>query len=292
MPSLSRVLLGVVAAFWAVALEEAVCRAAERVKTVAPASTAALPPNKEPKDVDLRPHLDKWGLTPRVQGGRGTCSVFAVVGAMEYVLADKQGRGTRLSVEFLNWASNEATKTAEDGGFFSDLWKGYAAYGICPDEEMPYRATFDPAAKPSDKAMKRAKDLRELLELHWIKEWDPKKGLSAEQLAEVKRTLARHRPVCGGFLWPKKQQWRDGVLQMCPRNKVRDGHSVLLVGYRDDDKQPGGGVLLIRNSSGPSRDGLLTYEYLRAYMNDAVWIDYKDRASSGVMRGSHRSPTQ
>ena len=52
---------------------------------------------------------------------------------------------------------------------------------------------------------------------------------------------------------------------------------MLLVGYRDDPAQPGGGVFLFRNSNNNGRDGWMTYEYARAYMNDAVWIDYDDQ---------------
>jgi len=236
---------------------------------------------KAPKSVDLRPAFQKWSLGTRVQGKRGTCSAFVVTGAIEYALASKQGRSAQLSVEFLNWASNKATKTAEDGGFFSDLWKGYTAYGICPEKEMPYLHHFDPAIQPTTSALARAKEIQKFaLQLHWIKEWDPNKGLTEKQLAEVKRTLQRRWPVCGGFLWPKQQRWENGVLQMCPRDQVRDGHSVLLVGYRDDPVQPGGGVFLIRNSSGESRDGLMTYEYVRTYMNDALWIDFGSRTES------------
>ncbi len=88
--------------------------------------------------VDLRPRFDKLGLAPRRQGGRPTCSVFTMTTALEYAVAGRQGHCPRLSVEFLNWASNKACGDTQDGGFFSDLWKGFAAYGICAEEEMPY----------------------------------------------------------------------------------------------------------------------------------------------------------
>jgi len=229
----------------------------------------------EPPSIDLRPSFQEWSLDPRVQGNRGTCSVFVFTEALEYAVASKRGGATRLSVEFLNWAAHKATQNLDDGGFFSDLWRGYATYGICPEKEMPYLDHFDRALHPSPRALAAAKAIRDLaLRVHWIKEWNPNHGLSLPQLAEVKRTLQRRWPVCGGFLWPKQERWENGVLKMCPRDQVRDGHSVLLVGFRDDPAQPGGGVVLIRNSSGKSRDGLLSYEYLRTYMNDAVWIDF------------------
>jgi hypothetical protein len=47
---------------------------------------------------------------------------------------------------------------------------------------------------------------------------------------------------------------------------------VLLCGYRDDPVFAGGGVVLIRNSGGTSREGALPYAYLSSYMNDAAWI--------------------
>ena len=106
--------------------------------------------------------------------------------------------------------------------------------------------------------------------------------MASEQLKaflEARDFLFRHRDdyqtAYRGFRWPKQEQWVDDVLQMCPSNAVRDGHSVLLVGYRDDTAQPGGGVFLFRNTARNGWDGSMPYAFARAYMNDAVWIDYK-----------------
>jgi hypothetical protein len=240
--------------------------------------------SKETKSVDLRPFLQKWKLRPRVQGDRETCSVFVVMEALEYAVATKENMGTRLSVEFLNWATNEASHTDEDGACFSDLWAGYEAYGICPVAKMPYSPEFDPDLKPSEEAITKAKEFRSLgMKLHWIKEWDGDKGVDEKQLAEIKKTLDRRWPVGGGFLWPASKKWEaDNVLKVVPRSDVYDGHSVLLVGYYDDEKQPGGGVFLFRNTAGPRRDSLMTYEYALNYMNDAVWIEYEGAKEGGI----------
>ena len=226
-----------------------------------------------PASADLRPRLEAYGLSPRVQGHRGTCSVFTVTGAIEYALARTGERVPPLSPEFLNWALNRAVGKDDDGGFFSDLWRGFEAHGICPEADMPYRPSFDPALQPSREAVDHARGpLGKGLRIHWIKRWDPKRGLQEDELLEARRALAAGWPVCGGFLWPRREEWKDGVLQFRPRQGVRDGHSVLLVGYRDDPSLPGGGLAIIRNTAGPARFGFLTYEYLLAYMNDAVWI--------------------
>ena len=238
-----------------------------------------------PEAVDLRPRFEQWGLARRQQGARVTCSAFTVAGALEFAVAQRQGRTPRLSVEFLNWAANRTCGDSDDGGFFSDLWKGYAAHGICTEEAMPYQAKFDPGQPPTADAFADAKTrLTFGLRLHWIKEWDVNTGLKDEHLAAIKRTLADGWPVCGGFRWPKQAQWENGVLQMCPSDAVYDGHSVLLAGYRDDAGQPGGGVLVFRNTAGDGRDGSMPYAYAQAYMNHAVWVDFERRRVQRWMR--------
>jgi hypothetical protein len=234
-------------------------------------------------DVDLRPFLSAWGLEPRLQLSRNTCSVFVIAECIEYALATQQKHGTRLSVEYLNWTANEKSREYEDGSNFEDLLAGYKAFGVCPEADMPYQEKFDPAQKPSPEAISHAKTFGSLnLNLHWIKEWDDQKGVDAKQLAEIKRLLDRHWPVCGGFLWPKCKKIDNRILSVVPRAGVIDGHSVLLVGYRDDPSQPGGGVFLFRNTAGNFRDSLMTYQYAMTYMNDAVWIDYEGADEGGI----------
>src|SRR3974377_881690 len=100
--------------------------AATSQPTAAPALKLVLPAT-----VDLRPKLEEWGVGPRVQGGRSTCSVFTLVGGLEFAAARKQQHGERLSVEFLNWASDQVLARPKDGGFFSELWNGLGGHGIC-----------------------------------------------------------------------------------------------------------------------------------------------------------------
>ncbi len=229
------------------------------------------------ESVDLRPLLDKWQVQLRPQGARGTCSVFTVAAAIEYALAKSGRPGKCLSVEFLNWASNQVSGEPDDGSFFSDLWSGFEKFGACDEKDMPYGDQFDPKRQPPAEVVASAKRIADAdLHLHWIKPWDPNKGLNEEEFAAVKATLRAGWPVCGGFLWPKETKWSDSILGWAPREGVRDGHSVLLYGYRDDPAQPGGGVFLFRNSSKGPHYGAMTYEYVRAYMNDAVWVEWKE----------------
>jgi hypothetical protein len=247
--------------------------------------------SSEPRQVDLRPTMDKFGLGPRQQGDRPTCSVFTVSSALEFAVAKRQGHSPRLSVEFLNWASNKACGDTDDGGFFSDLWKGFAAYGVCAEEEMRYAAKLDLEKQPTPEAMADAKVRLALgLRLHWIKEWNVNTGLTDDHITAIKRTLASGWPVCAGLRWPKQEKWVEDVLQMCSPDAVRDGHSVLLIGYRDTDAQPGAGVFIFRNTSHGGLDGAMPYAYARQYMNDAAWVDYQQRVPASVPMSSSTEP--
>ncbi len=242
-----------------------------RVRAVADnrESVAALP-----SAVDLNPQFAAREIPVRSQGGRGTCSVFAVIGALEFAVAQRRNRGAHLSPEFLNWAARRATGRTVDGGFFWELWRGFAEYGVCEEPLMPYGAVFDHHLEPGTAALEGAARLNALgCQLRWIKEWDVESGLTDEQFERVKRTLAAGAPVCAGLRWPHKPEWTDGVLHMREPHEVFDGHSVLLSGYRDEPPQPGGGVFLIRDSGAPERHGAFSYAYARTYMNDAAWVE-------------------
>ena len=111
-------------------------------------SAPGAPAQDLPSSIDLRPVFDQYGLARSQQRARPTCSVFTVVGALEFAVAKRQGHTPRLSIEFLNWAGNKACGEQADGGFFSDLWKGFASYGICTDAEWPYQRAFQPSNAP------------------------------------------------------------------------------------------------------------------------------------------------
>lgn len=227
-----------------------------------------------PAETDLRPLMEEWHLGPRSQGKRPTCSVFTFTGGLEFALGKARKKGARLSVDYVNWAANQERKQPRDGGFFSDMWKGFARHGVCAEDEMPYGRKFEVERKPDEKATASARETTALgLSDHWLKKWNPETGLSDGEFASIKQTLNSGWPVCGGFRWPKRAAWKDGVLQHCGPDEVFDGHSVLLVGYRDDPAQPGGGVFLIRDS-GSGEDSAMPYSYARSFMNDALWIGW------------------
>ena len=210
-----------------------------------------------PASVDLRPEIDRLGIGPRSQGHRPTCSVFTVVSTLELALARVRGEGLRLSPEFANRAKNLATGRVHDGGFFHDILAGVAREGIVRESAMPYAKRFDPEAKPAiddETLAAEASALRTLIEKRlrvvWIKPWSAAaKGLDAAQFEAVRRVLASGLAVATGM-----------------------AHSRTLVGYRDDDKEPGGGVFLTLDS-GLGRYAEVSYEFVRTELFDVFTFE-------------------
>jgi endonuclease YncB( thermonuclease family) len=202
-----------------------------------------------PKTVDLRPAFDEFGLLQRRQGTRGTCSVFTTVEAVEFAQAKLAEKGSALSVEFANWAANEATGRNDDGDFFHNIIRGIEEYGICPDAMMPYAESFSNEIKPTGEATRKASEFRKLtkLEFHWIRHWSRTPGLSDDDIHAIKAVLAKGAPVCAGSY-----------------------HSVLFVGYEDEPSLPGGGRFLIADSNLVEQD--INYAEAKTRFSDLFWV--------------------
>jgi hypothetical protein len=203
-----------------------------------------------PIHVDLRPELRRMKLTQRRQGKRGTCSVFATDGALEFAVARATGKTSRLSVEFANWAANAATGRQDDGDFFHNIIRGIEKHGICEESAMAYAQNFSPTNAPSQDATTQARDFRENMSLsfHWIKRWSRKAGLDAHDLRQIKSALAAGNPVSAGSY-----------------------HSVLFVGYEDDPQAAGGGRFFVSDSNLAERE--ITYEAAGRRMSDLFWVE-------------------
>jgi hypothetical protein len=200
---------------------------------------------------DLVPKMTDWGLYPRNQGGRGTCSVFATMGAFEFAVSLHTGVGTRLSAEYLNWAADQAIGNPNgDGHFFMNLMKGYEEYGACPESDMPYRGVHDPENLPSDQALADAEKVKALgLQVHWINPWSPGCHVTADQIEECRKVLAGGHPVAAGSY-----------------------HSILFVGYVNDPEAPGGGAFLVRDSGGGHYTEI-SYEEALGRFGDVFWVE-------------------
>ena len=110
-------------------------------------------------------------------------------------------------------------------------------------------AAIDEEALATESADLRASIARRL-RVVWIKPWsNTRKGLDAAQFDAVRRVLSSGLAVATGM-----------------------AHSRTLVGYRDDEKQPGGGVFLTLDS-GIGRHAEVSYEFVRTELFDVFWFE-------------------
>ncbi|NPV47782.1 MAG: C1 family peptidase [Armatimonadetes bacterium] len=242
-----------------------------------------------PTSVDLRPQFARFGLIPKRQGARGTCSVFAMTGVLEYEYALAGARAAKLSEEYLNWASHQSNGRDTDGTFFADGLRGLWMLGVCRSTLLPYRKDFDPDLVPPAAAIAEAASRRDISG-RWIKRWNPRTGMTDRMLRLMKQSLAEGHPVAIGLRWPKQEEYAAGDVLVVPRaSEVFDGHSVILVGYDDDTAQPGGGTFIFRNHAGPTwrqqGHARLPYAYVRAFGNDALGL----RIGGGTVLPSNRT---
>jgi hypothetical protein len=229
-----------------------------------------------PGHVDLRPEFEREGLMCHAQGARDTCSLFAVTAVADF----EAGRGSgaphpSLSEEFAIWAAKEATGKTRDQAMFYEATRGLNVMGICRDDLMPYREKPNPGEKPSPRALADARTRSQRWRVHWIRRWNVSRPLNDGELTGIKQAIANHHPVACGMRWPKTMKGSE-ILAVPPSSQVFDGHSIALVGYDDELRRPGGGVIYFRNSDGPNWGdrgyGVVSYAYVRTYANDAIWL--------------------
>ncbi len=242
-----------------------------------------------PNRTSLIAEFQNLGLSPRAQGKRDTCSLFAITALAEFEYAkNNPAPPMPFSEEFLIWAVNRTRRTNKDQAKFDEAVRGLNAFGITSEEIMPYASTHDPGRKPSLAAIKDARSRSGRWKAFWIKRWNPKSPLREPQLLAIKKALASGHPVACGLRWPKSEKGHQ-LLEVPPSSRVFDGHSIVFVGYEDKPKQMGGGVFLFRNSNGPlwgnKGYGTMSYAYARAYANDALWLQLRPlKSQAGTER--------
>lgn len=186
---------------------------------------------------DFRSEIARRGIGIRNQGGRGTCSVFAMTFLLEYAYTELLGSGyVDLSEEYLNHVANVATGKTDDGDIFGSIAAGYENFGVVPESAMVYNpnrvydfnaVTITPPMYAEGLSLLQ-NGLR--LEGHFVVPLG-EAGATNEQFDAILSYLARGIPVAIGR-----------------------SHSLAAVGYKYDQTQDGGGYLIFKNSYGPTSD--------------------------------------
>jgi hypothetical protein len=213
-------------------------------------------------EVDLRPIFVEYSLYLKNQGARPSCSVFAIVSALEYEYARQYGLNEQFSEEFLIWAFRRAYpgKPVNDGYNFGQLIEvlrstGIARRSVVPDSFASYlKDQNPPAAAIEDAAARRT---------YHVVPFDPDDKLL---LTRVVAALNTQTPVILGIKWPPSTVVdRSNLLKDQPPQNG-PAHAVTLVGYTSDGT-PESLVFIYRNSYGPQWGmggyGLMAGSYLQ-----------------------------
>jgi hypothetical protein len=240
-------------------------------------------PAEAPEPVNLtkskRPHKPTVFLgarfpEPRDQGERGTCAAFATVAFLEFHLYSTLTETKHHSEQFLFWACKKRDRwPGVDGTSLSAARRALESRGVCLETTWPYDSSAggpvdrDP---PPDGAKEDARQYR----------WADMRPLPAKSIESLRSSLDDEKPVVLGVKtfpnWDFPDVEDTGKVNMpLPGEPSDGGHAVCLVGYEEDERVPGGGAFIFRNSWGQKWAcknrrfgpgyGTLFFEYVSRY---------------------------
>lgn len=236
-------------------------------------------------EVDLRPEFWRLELGSKNQGRRPSCSVFAVVSALEFQNAQLDGNTDKLSEEYLIWATMQSLglrdeqalqydEDAIDAGFgLLEVVQALRTYGIPTHDAMPntYGKSMADIEPPSDEIIEEARR-RSKVHAYLITGRD-----QVTKINNIVHILNEGAPVVIGVQWPVASTLYNAPV--LSKQKPRDdyAHAVTLVGYRSDKGDPTSLRFVFKNSWGNKWGlngyGWVTYAYLQQHLHAAVVLD-------------------
>jgi len=217
-----------------------------------------------PKNVDLRS-----ACSPIVdQGELGSCTANAIASGLREYWETLSGKLTLLSRLWLYWEERylEGTVNEDAGAYIRDGMKVLQKMGCAPESDWPYDVSKFKQIPPTT-ATTDAKQFK-ITEYHRL-----------TTLILLKSALAEGYPVVTGIMvydsFESNQVAQTGIVPLPKRGEqFLGGHAVLAVGYQDDVKNKGQGVVICRNSWGENWGDngyfYLPYSYFTSYVTD-MW---------------------
>lgn len=232
----------------------------------------------------------RLNLSVKNQGRRPSCSIYAIVGALEFQNAQLNGTLEKLSEEYLLWATRHSLgRTVEsshlprdaNGEPLRDL--GYTlpsvitalqTYGIPTQDEMPSQlgVASESIERPPPELIGRARS-RRLVFIAAL----PGATAEARTFALV-HALNAGFPVPAGLRWPHENSIQAGILgAQRPLSGV--GHAVTFVGYHCETGRAEDAWFVFKNSYGPRWGqggyGRASWRYLSQNLLDAYVLDVR-----------------
>lgn len=245
-------------------------------------------PAKLQTEVDFRPSFRELGLYAKDQGRRPSCSVFAVVSALEFIRAQNTGHAEKLSEEYLVWATmrtiqrlgtavqdrSQAGDDADTGFALTEVVTALRSYGIPLASSMPntLNRTTNTADAPTTQIISEARANAQVA-VHIVPGRD-----TATQLNNIVHALNAGIPVAIGTAWPRFFNMRAALLNSQP---PAYNHAVTLVGYRCPTGKLEDTTFIFKNSWGAAWGangyGFATYTYLEQHMHTAILLEVNFR---------------
>lgn len=240
--------------------------------------------------VDLRPAFARHGLAPKDQGRRPSCSVFAAIGAVEYLTAQYYGQPVHFSEDYLIWATRKslaltdaevarraaAAGLGEDLGFaLHEVFQAMEHYGVATQEEMPntFGGAMSQIREPNSLIQMQARSRGQFRALFFM-------GRTPKTvIGNCVHALNQDLPVAVGIRIPTTNRLGNDT-RLGERAPV-GGHAVTLVGYECKTGRLEDTVFIFRNSWGPNWGeagyGFVSYAYLERYLGVAAALEPRTR---------------
>jgi len=227
-------------------------------------STQFKPKTALPRVVDLRSGCS--GIVD--QGELGSCTANAIASGLREYWENRAGKHTPLSRLWLYWNERtfEGTVNEDSGAYIRDGMKVLQKMGCAPEIDWPYDITKFRQTPPEKSSTDAGQYI--IAEYHRVTD-----------LTALKSALAVDFPVVIGIKvyesFESDQVARTGIVPLPKRGEqFLGGHAVLAVGYKDDVKLKGQGVVICRNSWGEGWGDkgyfYLPYRYFVSYVTD-MW---------------------
>ncbi len=236
-------------------------------------------------EVNMQPRFDELEVGVKNQGARASCSVFALVSALEYQCSTVRGPAPEFSEEYLIWATLKTlgkigiavpkgeSENLDIGFSLNEVGEALKAYGVATAGELPYHFSLtDPhVIEPTPEVIAAAKK-RTPAAAYSILGRDPKM-----QLSNIVQVLNAGVPVITGIKWPEQKKFNDNERLDGQKGIENNGHAVLFVGYHTTTGKIEDAEFLFKNSYGEKWGergyGVATYNYLSKYLQSALFLD-------------------
>ncbi len=253
------------------------------------------PPEIRPRQ-SLQAEFIRLGLAAKNQGRRPSCSVFAIVSALEFQNARLSGSIEKLSEEYLIWAVRrslgvatpdasllrdpETGDFAEDTGFtLPSVIAALQTYGIPLYDDMRNQPGLAAAAvpEPPPEIIARARSRR----LVFISPLPGRDTVTV--IPRIVHALNAEFPVPVGVRWPHERSIPAGVLS-AQQPLAGAFHAVTIIGYENRTGRIEDTVFVFKNSYGPRWGqggyGRATYAYLARNLVEAYVLDVRAPAAA------------